>query len=114
MSVLKKYSTGFFTIGKQTASAWMEADPFRQSAVVAYYAIFSIPALLVIVITFVSFVFGHDKVQHELSAQIGKTMGTDAAGQVEYIISNASERNNSIIACIRSIITLILGSMGVF
>jgi membrane protein len=30
---------------------WNEKDPFRESAVIAYYAIFALPGLLVLVIT---------------------------------------------------------------
>ena len=36
---------------KITFNEWNEKDPFRQSAVIAYYAIFSIPGLLVLIIT---------------------------------------------------------------
>jgi membrane protein len=34
-----------------TFTSWNDKDPFRQSAVIAYYAIFSIPGLLVLVIS---------------------------------------------------------------
>jgi membrane protein len=33
-------------------------DPFRQSAVIAYYAIFSIPGLLVLIISIAGYFFG--------------------------------------------------------
>jgi membrane protein len=31
---------------KTTFTEWNDKDPFRQSAVIAYYAVFSIPGLL--------------------------------------------------------------------
>ncbi len=103
-----------WSITKKTTVAWNTADPFRQSAVIAYYAIFSIPALLVIIITLAGFAFGKEAVQGQISMQIGTAIGADAAKQVEQMITNASTQKNSIWATIISVITLILGSTGVF
>ena len=36
------FFANLWTITKATAKEWIKADPFRQSAVVAYYAVFSI------------------------------------------------------------------------
>lgn len=103
-----------WTITKKTAKAWMAADPFRQSAVIAYYAIFSIPALLVIIITLAGFAFGREAVQGHISEQISSSIGADTADQVEEMIAKAGEQKNSIWATIISVITLILGATGVF
>ncbi len=110
----KLASQNLFKVTKSTARAWVEADPFRQSAVVAYYAIFSIPALLVIIISSAGLVFGKEAVQGRIAGQIASAIGSDAAKQVEEMIRNASDRENSIIATIISIVTLILGATGVF
>lgn len=40
---------------KNTFKSWVKKDPFEQSAVIAYYAIFSIPGLLVLVIAAAGF-----------------------------------------------------------
>jgi membrane protein len=103
-----------WSITKKTFSAWNAADPFRQSAVIAYYAIFSIPALLVIIITLAGFAFGREAVQGEISNQIGLAIGESTAKQVEEMIAKAGEQKNSVWATIISVITLILGSTGVF
>jgi membrane protein len=111
---IKKYFSDLFAISKKTTKAWMEADPFRQSAVVAYYAIFSIPALLVIIIAIAGFAFGREAVQGEISAQIGAAIDEDTAKQVEEIIAKAGSQKTSVIATIIGVITLIFGSTGVF
>ena len=110
----KSYFKNLWTITKDTFSAWMKADPFRQSAVVAYYAVFSIPALLVIVIAIAGLVFGHEAVQGEISEQVKSALGSSAAESVEDIIAQASRQRTSIIATIIGVVTLILGSTGVF
>lgn len=101
-------------IAKNTFRQWIKADPFRQSAVVAYYAVFSIPALLVIVIAVAGLVFGEEAVRGEISDQIQRALGQDTAESVESIIVKASEEKTSVIATIIGVLTLMVGSTGVF
>jgi membrane protein len=111
----KKFSfKALWPVTKATAKEWMAADPFRQSAVIAYYAIFSMPGLLVIVIAVAGLAFGREAVQGEVSNQIGTAIDKGAAEQIEDMIAKASDRKDSIVATILSILTLIFGSTGVF
>jgi len=110
----KRYFLNLGSVTKKTAIAWIDADPFRQSAVISYYAIFSIPALLVIIITSVGFAFGQEAIQGQISGQISGALGEETAKQVEEMIAKAGSQKNSILATIISIVTLILGATGVF
>lgn len=103
-----------WNVTKKTVKSWWADDPFRQSAVIAYYAIFSIPALLVIVIACAGLAFGEEAVQGEISKQISGAIGAEAAEQVEVIVANASEKKSSVLATAISIVTLIIGCTGVF
>lgn len=114
MQHVQKFFSDLWKITKNTFKAWNKADPFRQSAVIAYYAIFSIPALLVILISVAGFVFGKEAVQGKISNQISSAIGNDTALQIEDMIAKAGEQENSVLATIISIITLILGATGVF
>src|ERR1043166_2143595 len=114
MSKFTHYFSGLATVTKNTFHAWLKADPFRQSSMVAYAAIFSIPALLVIVISCAGLIFGREVIMEELSKQIGGAINADTAKQVEEIISKTSKHSDSVIAAIISTVTLILGSIGVF
>lgn len=114
MKHIKRFLQEIWSISKKAGVAWVKADPFRQSAVVAYYAIFSIPALLVIIITIAGFAFGKDAIQGEISNQISAAISDDTAEQVEDMIAKAGMQKNSVVATIIGIVTLILGSTGVF
>lgn len=113
-SLKKPFFAGLWAITKNTAKDWVKADPFRQSAVVAYYAVFSIPALLVIIIAVAGLVFGQEAVQGQISDQIKSALGNETAESIESIIAKVSEKKTSIIATIIGFITLIVGSTGVF
>ncbi len=105
---------GLWPVTKDTVKAWNAADPFRQSAVIAYYAIFSMPALLVIIIACAGLAFGEEAVTGEISRQISTAMGEETSKQVEEIIAKAGEKESSIWATIISIFTLFIGCTGVF
>lgn len=114
MKRIKKAVHTVWTITKKTYAAWYAADPFRQSAVIAYYAVFSIPSLLVIIITLAGVAFGKEAVQGEISQQISSVMGRDTAVQIENFIANASREKNSLLATVIGLFSLILGALGVF
>lgn len=115
MTIIKNIKLkGLLSLLKKTYKAWNADDPFRQSAVIAYYAIFSLPALLVIIIAFAGAVFGTEAVTGQLSTQISGMMGGKTAEQVEEMVANASIGNKSLWATIIAIATLILGATGVF
>ena len=93
---------------------WNEKDPFRESAVIAYYAIFALPGLLVLVITVGGYFFGSDAVTGQLHGQIGGAMGNDTADQVQDMMTKAGGSAHSIWAKIIGLITILVGATGVF
>lgn len=99
---------------KKTYNSWNAKDPFRQSAVIAYYAIFSLPALLAIIIAIAGFAFGEKAVSGQVSNQISSALSPDTAEQVETMIASATERKSSIWATVLGVGILIFGATGVF
>lgn len=105
---------GLGTIIKKTFKGWNEDDPFRQSSVIAYYAIFSLPALLVLIINVAGFFFGKERVSEEITKQIGDAMGASTAEQIGSIVTKAGETKAGVISSIIAIATIIFGATGVF
>ncbi len=104
-----------FSLLKQTYQEWNEDEPFRESAILAYYAIFSLPALMIIVTNVAGLFFdSKEAVQGEISSQISNMIGQEAAESVVAMIGNASENNNTIIAIVIGVGTLLFGATGVF
>ncbi|WP_276165364.1 YihY/virulence factor BrkB family protein [Zobellia alginiliquefaciens] len=97
-----------------TYKAWDADDPFRLSAIVAYYAVLSLPGLLVIIINLVGSVWGTEIVQGELTQEISSALGHDAAEAIQSMMVETQNENRSTIASILGIGTLIFGATGVF
>jgi membrane protein len=111
---MKKTIKAFFKIAGSASIRWWEKDPFMQSAVIAYYAIFSMPGLLVIVISVGSLFFKRDVITGQLFTQISSIMGIETAKQIQNMIITISQTNKSVLATIIGLITVLLGATGVF
>src|SRR4051812_34144770 len=84
---------------KETYKSWSNNDPFDQSATVAYYSIFSLPALLIIIVTIAGIALGREAVQ-QIAGQIGGMIGGDAAKEVQEMIANSFKKSNQGIALV--------------
>jgi membrane protein len=98
----------------ETYKSWMADEPFRLSAVVAYYAVISLPALLIIIINLVGSIWGYEIVQGELTAEFSSALGKDAATSIETIIRETRASDKNAISTIIGIGTLLFGATGVF
>jgi len=106
MNIAKLLKTAFIE--------WWAKDPFKESAVIAYYAIFSLPGLLVVIITIAGYFFGADAVNNRLASQISSALGSDTAKQIQEMIATASQSKNSVWATSIGVITILVGATGVF
>ncbi|MFI8603523.1 YihY/virulence factor BrkB family protein [Cellulophaga baltica] len=97
-----------------TYKAWDKANPWRLSAVVAYYAVLSLPALLIIIINIVGSIWGTEIVQGRLTSEISTALGSNAAESIETIIAGTQNKEENLISTIIGIGTLLFGATGVF
>ena len=102
------------TVIKTSLKDWWEKDPFRESAVIAYYSIFSLPGLLVVIITLAGYIFGLDAVNNDVARQLTDALGANTAQQIQNMIIKASVLNNSVWATLIGVVTIIIGATGVF
>lgn len=99
---------------KDTFREWNEREPFSNSIVIAYYTIFSLPGLLVIIINIAGSVFGYEAVTNQISTQISGAVGADTAKDVQEMVANASRTKGTTLSTILSVATLLFGATGVF
>ena len=111
---MKTHFQKLLSVIKTASIKWFDKDPFHESAVIAYYAIFALPGLLVILMTLGGYFFGSEAVNNQVAAQFSSTMGVETANQIQDIIIQASRLRNSVIATIIGLITILIGATGVF
>lgn len=97
-----------------TFKNWMDRDPFREGAIIAYYSIFSLPGLLVVVIALSGYFFGAEAVSGHLQYQIAKALGKDTAASVQAMVVMAVKSKETFWAAIIGIATMLFGATAVF
>ncbi|MDB5258522.1 MAG: ribonuclease [Chitinophagaceae bacterium] len=99
---------------KATFNKWKDRDPFNNSNIIAYYTIFSLPGLLVIVINLSGYFFGKEAVTHQITGQIGGIIGGDTAKDIQDIIAKTSQNKGLTLSSIIGFVVLLFGATGVF
>lgn len=111
---MKRKLKVFWSLLKKTFGSWNGNDPWAESAIIAYYTLFSLPSLLIIVVSIAGYFFGKEAVQGSLNEQITDFIGADAAKAVENMITSAAITENSTWAIILGVAMLLFGATGVF
>jgi len=101
-------------LSRLALAAWIDDFAPSMGAALAYYTIFSLAPMLVIVIAIAGFFFGHEAAQGEIVAQLHDLVGDTAAAAVEALLKSASQPGQGVIAATIGIVTLLIGASAVF
>lgn len=118
MSLIKKIRSFFIVLYHLFIAAgkgFVEDRVMKLSAALAYYTIFSLTPLIIIIISAVSIFLGDNMDPNtKLFGEISEMIGVDAANQLKGFVDNANLSGKSTIGLIIGIITLLVGSSAIF
>ena len=99
---------------RETAVQWFNANPFRLSAALAYYTLFSMAPILVIAVSVAGLVFGEEAVQGQVFGQLRDLFGDETALAMQKGVAAAALQSTGVIPTLVGVVTLLLGSSAVF
>ena len=99
---------------QETFQEWQEDKASRIAAALAYYTVFSISPLLVIVIAIAGTFFGQQTAQQQITEQLTQLVGEDGVRPILLALNNMSQPRIRGIASLISIGVLLLGASGIF
>ena len=99
---------------KQAGEAWIDDYAPSMGAALAYYTVFSLAPLLLIVIAIAGMVFGAEAARGEIFGQLNGLMGSDAAAAVEGMLVSVSKPSEGITATVVGTAVLLIGATSVF
>lgn len=111
---ITKTMKDFFVILKNAFSGFLNEDSLKLSASLAYYTVFSIGPILVLIITLASLFYGEEAIKGKLFSELNGLVGASAAAQIQSIIKNLELSGKNNIALVISGATLIIGATTVF
>ena len=93
---------------------WSRDQAITHGAALAYYALFSLAPLAVLIVAIVGLVFGEAAAHGQLVARIEGAVGHDAAATLEDMIVRASTPRSGIAASVLGLVTMVVGASGMF
>lgn len=105
---------GVWQILKATAIDFANCRITRMSAALAYYTVFSIAPMLILVISLAAMFYGRNAIEGSIYSEIKSFVGSDAALQIQDLIKKATIKRDNAFASTASIIALVLGATTVF
>src|SRR5207237_3689630 len=92
-----------------TFKGFSDDKGLKLSASLAYYTVFSIGPLLLLLMSLASVFFGEQAIEGKIFGQLNGMLGASAAKQVQEIIKNVQISGKTNFALVVSIITLVIG-----
>lgn len=99
---------------KQTFVDFFASNVLKLSGSLAFFTVFSLPGLLIIIIWISNLFFGRELVEGSVYHQIEGFVGHNAAIEIQQTIHNATQNTGSNFATIVGLVVLIIGATGVF
>jgi membrane protein len=103
-----------FTILKETWEQFNADKVPRLGAALAYFTIFSLAPLLIVIIAIAGFFLGQATAQTEVLALANEYLGEQAAAAVADLIANATRPGSGLLATVIGVGTLLFGASNVF
>lgn len=114
----KKTGNHFFkdtwTLLLATYNGFSDDRCLKLSAALAYYTVFSLAPLLVLIISITSLFFGEEAIRGQIFSQINGLVGNEAAKQIQDMLKSVELSGKTNIALVTGIITLVIGATSIF
>lgn len=108
----------FFKIAKRvvkdTVQRFSAADPIVYSAAIAFFTLFSLPSILIIVVRVGGSFIGTAKVSEEVYVQVREKVGEESARQIQAILETGFEQGEGAFSRTLSILLLLFTATVVF
>ena len=105
---------GIWKVLKNCIKGFSEDKVPKLSASLAYYTVFSLGPLLIVILYLCGIFFGREAIEGSIYGQMRSFVGQDAALQIQEMIKNASLSSGSTVAATIGIVTLLIGATSVF
>ena len=104
----------FFSLFRDAAKGFIDDNVPKFSASLAYYTIFSLPSMLIVVVGLCSIFYGKEAIEGKIFFQINKFVGAEVASEIQNILQKTTLNHDNVFATTIGLITLLLGATGMF
>ncbi|MEO8296268.1 MAG: YihY/virulence factor BrkB family protein [Burkholderiales bacterium] len=102
------------TLAHAAVTAWIDDRAASMGAALAYYTLFSLAPLLLIVISVAGLIFGRDAVRGEIFAQLQGLIGPPGAAAVQELLQSVNHPAGGIVGTLVGLLLMLVGATSVF
>ena len=99
---------------RQVARSWLDNYVLSMGAALAYYTVFSLSPLLLIVVSVAGLVFGQEAARGEIALQLGALMGSSGANAIQDLLVSVHHPKQGVAATVLGVLLLLVGATTVF
>src|SRR5580692_12807336 len=114
MRIYPMWLHGWVSLCKTAVYSWLDDRAHTMGAAIAYYTVFSLAPMLVMVIAIAGLAFGQKAAEGALFDGLADLVGPESAGAVQAMLRSASSTRTGIVAAAVGIGTLVIGATAVF
>lgn len=111
---MKNFFSNLANLLKLAYQGWTADNASRLAAALAYYTIFSMAPLLVIVIAITGLIWDAGAVRTQILGQVQSLVGAEGAEFVAGLMASTGSPGQGVLALVIGILTLLFGALGVF
>ena len=104
----------YYCLIKDAGNEFLDDNATKLSASLAYYTIFSIGPLLLVMITLMGFFYKKADITAKIFYQLGNLVGQSGAEELRNILDNISKQSHTTLFGIIGIVVLLFGATGIF
>lgn len=111
---MKNWAAYWLEMLKTTIRLWLDAQAFIHAAALAFFTVFSIAPIMIVVVSVVGLVLGEPAAQGQLAQQLDAVIGAKAASAVQTAIAASRIKQSGILPTLAGIAAMLLGATTVF
>jgi membrane protein len=100
--------TEFWRLSKQAAAGWWQDRAMSLGAAIAFFTVFSLAPMLLMVIAVAGLAFGREAAQGAIVAELGGLLGANSAATIEGLIASASNVKSGIVGTAIGAVTFLV------
>ena len=95
---------------RDAGGGWQKRNASRTAAAIAYYGVFSLAPLLVIVVSMSGYLFGQDAAEGLVVDRLTETLGPEGAAFVQSLLARVYSSKGTLVATILAVLVLLFGA----
>jgi membrane protein len=108
------YSRELVRVMRCAVTEWLAHRAASKGAALAFYTLFSLAPILVLVIAVAGFFYGHEAAQGQLLDELRGLVGAQGAETIQAILAGARNKDDGMFATIIASVLLLVGATSVF